>query len=212
MRKTKRIHRLLGLLLLLPLFGWALTGMVFFIKPGYEGAYEQLAVKTYPLQQAVLISPEPHWQQVRLVGTVLGPHLLVKSRGQSLHLRPDSQSPFVLPDETQLRLLLQDAMAANPTRYGEIESLDGTRAFTSTGISISLDWDTLSLRQQGADTRLINGLYRVHYLQWLPFGPLNDWLGMLGLVLLLAMALVGLRLCFRRTAVAVRPQTQSRRG
>ncbi|GHA09739.1 hypothetical protein UN63_02720 [Oceanisphaera arctica] len=200
MSKTRRIHRLLGLLLLLPLLGWAITGMVFFIKPGYEGAYEQLAVKTYPLQQTALVSPKTDWQQVRLVRTVLGEHLLVKSQGRSLHLQPGSQAPFVLPDEVQLRLLLQDAMAANPARYGEIETLAGTQALTSTGVGIGLNWDTLSLHQQGADTRLINGLYRVHYLQWLPLGPLNRWLGMLGLALLLAMALVGLRLCFRRQA------------
>ncbi|OIN08065.1 hypothetical protein BFR47_15745 [Oceanisphaera psychrotolerans] len=204
MRKTRQLHRLLGLLLLLPLFGWALTGLVFFIKPGYEGAYEQLAVKTYPLQQRVLVSPEPHWQQVRLFRTVLGEHLLVKSHDRWLHLQPDSQAPFALPDETRLRLLLQDAMTANPARYGDIDTLAGTRALTSTGVSIDLDWDTLSLRQQGADTRLIDGLYRVHYLQWLPSGPFNRWLGMLGLGLLLAMALVGLRLCFRPAPTASR--------
>ncbi|WP_116473327.1 PepSY domain-containing protein [Zobellella maritima] len=198
MRKTRQLHRLLGLLLLLPLFGWALTGLVFFIKPGYEGAYEQLAVKSYPLSQATVISPEPHWQQVRLIRTVLGEHLLVQSQGRWRHLQPGSQSPAALPDETQLRLLLQDAMAANPARYGNITALAGNRAHTSTGVSISLDWDTLSLRQEGNDTRLINRLYRVHYLQWLPSGVLNRWLGILGLLLLLTMALVGLRLCFRR--------------
>ena len=35
--------------MLLPFVGWALTGAVFFIKPGYAGAYELLAVRTYPL-------------------------------------------------------------------------------------------------------------------------------------------------------------------
>jgi hypothetical protein len=128
----------------------------------------------------------------------------VKSQGRSLHLQPGSQAPFVLPDEAQLRLLLEDAMTANPARYGDIDTLAGTRALTSTGVSIDLDWDTLSLRQQGADTRLIDGLYRVHYLQWLPSGPFNRWLGMLGLGLLLAMALVGLRLCFRPAPAASR--------
>ena len=33
---TRRAHRMLGLILLLPICGWAVTGFVFFIKPGYE--------------------------------------------------------------------------------------------------------------------------------------------------------------------------------
>lgn len=45
-------------------------------------------------------------------------------------------------------MLLQDTMAANPARYGEIETLAGTQALTSTGVSIDLNWDTLSLHQQ----------------------------------------------------------------
>ncbi|OXY82387.1 PepSY domain-containing protein [Oceanimonas doudoroffii] len=199
MTSTRKLHRLLGWLLLLPLFGWALTGMVFFIKPGYQGAYEQLAVRTYPLQQGTTLLPEADWQQVKLVRTVLGRHMLVQREGRWQHLRPTSHAPFALPDEAGIRLLLQDAMAANPARYGQIVELNGTDARTSTGVNISLNWNTLTLRQEGRDTRLINGLYRVHYLQWLPSKELNQGLGMLGLLLLLLMALLGLRLCWRRS-------------
>ncbi|MBL1377387.1 PepSY domain-containing protein [Zobellella iuensis] len=195
---TRKLHRLLGLLLLLPLFGWALTGAVFFIKPGYQGAYEQLAVKARPLADGMEIRPEPHWRQVRLVGTVLGAHLLVTTEGPPLHLQPGSQQPLPLPDEAGLWRLLQDAISVNPTRYGDIVALEGARARTSTGVSLHLDWNTLTLRQQGWDTRLINGLYRVHYLQWLPSAGANRMLGLAGLALLLAMALVGFRLCFRK--------------
>ncbi|WP_445398450.1 PepSY domain-containing protein [Zobellella sp. An-6] len=193
---TRKLHRLLGLVLLLPLCGWALTGVVFFIKPGYQGAYEQLAIKARPLAERVEIRPEPHWRQVRLVGTVLGAHLLVTTEGPPLHLQPGSQQPLPPPDEAGLRRLLQDAVSVNPARYGDIVALEGNRARTSTGVSLSLDWNTLGLRQEGRDTRLINGLYRVHYLQWLPSAGANRVLGLAGLALLLAMALVGLRLCF----------------
>ncbi|WP_375054941.1 PepSY domain-containing protein [Zobellella sp. DQSA1] len=196
--KTRKFHRLLGLVLLLPLFGWALTGAVFFVKPGYQGAYEPLAVKAHPLAEGVQIRPEPHWRQVRLVDTVLGSHLLVTTEGPPLHLQPGSQQPLPPPDEAQLRLLLQDAVSVNPARYGDIVELEGSRTRTSTGGNLSLDWNTLGLRQEGRDTRLINGLYRVHYLQWLPSAAANRVLGLAGLGLLLAMALVGLRLCFGR--------------
>jgi hypothetical protein len=37
--RTRTAHRLLGLVLLAPLCGWALTGLVFFFKPGYARAY-----------------------------------------------------------------------------------------------------------------------------------------------------------------------------
>lgn len=45
--KTRKLHRVIGLVMLLPLFGWAITGFIFFLKPGYEGAYELLQLKTY---------------------------------------------------------------------------------------------------------------------------------------------------------------------
>ncbi|OYD25147.1 PepSY domain-containing protein [Oceanimonas baumannii] len=198
MTRTRKLHRLLGCLLLLPLFGWALTGAVFFIKPGYKSAFEPLTIKTYPLQQNTIITPGADWQQVKLVKTVLGRHLLVQHNGQWQHLQPEHNTPMALPAETQIRLLLQDAMTSNPERYGHIVDLDGTRARTSTGVNIRLNWNTLSLQQEGKDTRLINGLYRVHYLQWLPSGLLNQGLGLLGLGLLMSMALLGLRLCWRR--------------
>ncbi|WP_096779215.1 PepSY domain-containing protein [Zobellella denitrificans] len=195
---TRKHHRLLGLLLLLPLFGWALTGAVFILKPGYQGAYEQLAVRARPLAEEVQIRPEPHWRQVRLVGTLLGAHLLVTTDGRPLHLEPGSQRPLPLPDEAALRRLLQDAASVNPARYGDIVELEDSRARTSTGMRLHLDWSTLSLRQEGRDTRLINGLYRMHYLQWLPWAGANRMLGLAGLGLLLAMAGLGLRLCLGR--------------
>ena len=40
--RARILHRIIGIALLLPFFGWAITGMVFFIKPGYAGAYEIL--------------------------------------------------------------------------------------------------------------------------------------------------------------------------
>jgi len=45
--------------MLLPFAGWAVTGAIFFIKPGYGPAYESLSIKTYPLDKPLAINPEP---------------------------------------------------------------------------------------------------------------------------------------------------------
>lgn len=42
------MHRLLGIVLLLPMLGWAGTGLVFFVKPGYDAAYGELKVRDVP--------------------------------------------------------------------------------------------------------------------------------------------------------------------
>jgi hypothetical protein len=59
--KSKRIHRIIGLLLVLPVIGWTITGVIFFIKPGYQAAYDQLVVKTYPLEKSFVIPESKEW-------------------------------------------------------------------------------------------------------------------------------------------------------
>ena len=62
MIQIRRLHRSVGLVLLLPFLGWAITGFVFFVKPGYEGAYETLQPKTYPLDLGtVAVMADPSW-------------------------------------------------------------------------------------------------------------------------------------------------------
>lgn len=189
------IHKVLGLLLLLPLLIWALSGAVFFIKPGYQAAFAPLMVKTYPLDSAMVVTPQPEWQELRLLHTVLGHHLLVKKNEQYRHLDADTLQPAARPTQAQLRLLLDDAISTDPERYGRLSRLDNranqTTGYTSTGVELTFDWNRLQLRQQGGDTRLINGVYRMHYLQWTPYTGLNQVLGFLGLALLLALALSG---------------------
>jgi hypothetical protein len=73
---TRSLHRVVGLVMLLPLAGWAITGAVFFLKPGYAGAYELLPVKTYPFETNIAIETDPSWTEARLVKTILGEHCL----------------------------------------------------------------------------------------------------------------------------------------
>ena len=41
--KIRKLHRIIGLILLLPFFGWAITGFIFFLKPGYAGAIKSFS-------------------------------------------------------------------------------------------------------------------------------------------------------------------------
>tara|TARA_R110000737_G_scaffold123766_1_gene155865 strand:- start:17969 stop:18562 length:594 start_codon:yes stop_codon:yes gene_type:complete len=196
--KSRKLHKLIGLILVLPMLGWTLTGLVFFIKPGYQGAYEQLSVKKYPLSQAIIFTPQENWQEVRLVKTILGEHLLIKSNSKSQHLDPLTLLVKPKPTSAQFKTLLSDALVSNKARYGEIESINDLSAQTTTGVKVTLDWHSLRLSQQGQDTHLINLLYQVHYLQWTPFKELNQVLGIFGLILLISITLLGVRLYIKK--------------
>lgn len=194
---SRKIHRTIGLILLLPMLGWTITGMIFFIKPGYKQAYEQLALKTYPLEMHLTISPEKKWQEARLIKTILGHHLLIKKEGKTEHLDPTTFQTKKTPSSSQTKKLIEDALASNIERYGEIISVSDNYAQTSTGIELKLDWLNLKLKQTGDDTKLINLLYKIHYLQWTPFKGANQVLGILGLILLITLTLFGLKLYIR---------------
>jgi hypothetical protein len=198
--KIRKLHRLIGLVLLLPFLGWVITGFVFFIKPGYAAAYEILTPKTYPLTETFSVQPESAWREMRYVRTILGDHLLVRTSEGALHLDPRSKHQRNKPTDAELRQLLTDAFSVNPARYGEITAITGDEITTSTGIHISLDWTRLSLLQRGPDTDRIDWLYRIHYLQWTGFKSVDKVLGLVGLTLVFVLTTMGAVLFFRRTA------------
>ncbi len=192
--KSRKLHKIIGLILVLPMLGWTITGLIFFIKPGYGGAYEQLKLKTYSLEQSFVVSLSENWQEARLIKTILGQHLLVKTNGAVKHLDPVSLLPKELPTKSQIESLLVDAFTKNKERYGEIIEVVDFTAHTSTGIEVNLNWNSLTLYQTGQDTKLINLLYEIHYLQWSPFKGFNQFLGILGLVLLMTITVLGVRI------------------
>jgi uncharacterized iron-regulated membrane protein len=192
--KSRKLHKIIGLTLVLPMLGWTLTGFVFFIKPGYQEAYQQLTVKNYPLSQTVLVKPKENWQEVKLVRSILGDHLLVTSDNKTWHLIPESLKVKAQPSEPEFKSLLRDAFRQHSERYGEIVSVNGLSAKTSTGVEVTLDWNNLSLSQTGQDTHLINLLYKIHYLQWTGHKVLDQVLGVLGLILLISLTILGVRL------------------
>ena len=74
---SRRIHRYIGLVLLFSMVGLALTELAFVFKPGYESAHEVITIKTYPLDRMLNIAANENWEEVRVIKSVLGIHLLV---------------------------------------------------------------------------------------------------------------------------------------
>ena len=201
---SRRRHRLVGLVLFLPFIAWSCTAVFFLVRPRYEQAYERLEVKQYPLTESFAETPDPSWLELRTFRTVLGNHLLVRQGDRWQHLNLDSRQPWQRPDDSTLTRLLEDAFTANAQRYGSVRSIAGDSITTSTGVNIDMDWQTLSFQQQGRDTRWINRIYSIHYLQWTGIGWIDQTVGLSGLVLLIYMTYSGARLSMRVTPEKVR--------
>jgi len=205
--RIRSLHRIIGIILLLPFFGWAITGLIFFIKPGYEGAYEVLAPKTYLINTQLPINPAPGWQEVRYVRTILGDHLLVRTRSGWVHLDPATNQPREPPRESDLRRLLEDAFTTNPARYGNITGVNDNTVKTSTGVEVTLNWNRMTLQQKGRDTDRIDLLYRIHYLQWTGVRSVDRVVGLIGIALVLTLTSLGAWLAFRRGTIVL-PRTE----
>jgi hypothetical protein len=194
----RKLHRIAGVVMLLPLIGWAVTGAVFFLKPGYSGAYETLAVKSYPVETEIKLRPDPEWLEARLIRTILGEHLLARTSRGWLHYDPRTLQLRSEPSTEEIRELVSDAISSNPARYGKIISVEGSKVVTDTGIHIDLDWSRLALSQRGGDTDRIDALYKIHYLQWTGMKSLDQVLGAFGILLVVLLSALGASLFFRR--------------
>lgn len=192
----RRVHKIIGLVLLLPFLGWIVTALIFYVKPGYAEAYASLQCKTYPLDGNISVAAESAWREFRCVKTILGNHLLVRTSEGWKQLDPATLRPRPSPAQDEIRMLLTDAFSANPQRYGNVTTIQNDSIQTSTGILILFDWNDLSLYQRGPDTDRIDLLYRIHYLQWTGVSAIDKILGPLGLVLVLMLSMFGLRLAF----------------
>ena len=101
--KTGKLHRLLGLVLVLPFIGWTVTGVIFFIKPGYDEAYEMLSIKEYPISDTITIVPQENWKNIRVKKTILGTHVLTNIDGKSLNLNPHTLDANPEPADDDIR-------------------------------------------------------------------------------------------------------------
>lgn len=197
--ELKSLHKYLGLVLLVPLLGWSLTGIVFLTKPGYEGAYDRVMVKTYPIEGSFSMHDGRSSHESRLVRTALGYHLLQRDEeGHWTHLDPLTMTVRPAPGDEDLKRLVADAIEGKGERYGSVQEQVSGSVFTDTGIEITVDWSTLAMAQKGSDTALINRLYKIHYLQWLGQPTLNKLFGALGICLLLALVVLGVTSLIRK--------------
>ena len=191
-----RAHRWTGIALLTPLLTWCLTGLIFLIQPGYGAAYEALLVRALPLTEPLTIIPQEDWLEYKVLRTVLGTHVLVRGAEGWRHLNASTLEPFEA-DEQQRRMLVSDALTLKADRYGYLIESEADPYLTSNGAEIRLQWNTLGLQQYGVDTRWIDRMYRIHYLQWTGVKSLDKALGIFGLLLLILISVTGARLLLR---------------
>ncbi len=189
-----KTHRIVAVTVAIPILLWSFTGIIFLTKPGYGEAYETLLPKTHSMPRALSVEPKAHWNEVRLFRTILGDHLLVRQGQSWQHLDPATGKKKPYPSEEEIMLLVGDAISVNPARYGKISAFNSGSTTTDTGIEITLDWTRMGLSQQGRDTRLIDLLYKIHYLQWLGKKKPDKIFGILGLSLLIVLFGTGLSL------------------
>jgi len=190
----KTFHKYLGLVMLLPFIAWGITGIFFFFKPGYSEAYQSLSVKQYPLQHLVKYPSSiksSNWLEVRQLASILGEHLLVKTTEGWQQLSPETLEVIEQPNKEQVSLLVNDAISENSVRYGQITSINELLITTNTDVRITLNWQSLSLRQQGVDTDFINTIYNIHYLRWTGIKAIDQVLGVVGLLLVVLLAGIG---------------------
>lgn len=180
--------------MLTPLLAWTCTGAVFLIQPGYGDAYAPLSVRQYPMEAPLSVTPRPQWLEYRVLRSVLGQHLVARTAEGWEHLHAETLETFNLEDDAQRRELIADAITSNPERYGVLTGKEGERYLTSKGVEIELNAQNLSLRQYGGDTRWIDRLYQVHYLQWSGIKSLDKVIGVAALLLLALLSITGLRL------------------
>jgi hypothetical protein len=203
-----RLHKWLGALLMLPLLGWCVTGAIFLIKPGYGDAYTPLEPRLYPLSgmgvpgigvpgMGLPALPSDAFD-VRLVHTILGRHLLLKTAHGWKQYDPQSLVERQAPPAVDMIRLLEDAITVNPGRYGKIVEKRNGEYITETGVKLTPDWNTLTLAQRGRDRALIDNLYNVHYLRWTNIQAVDNMLGISGLLCLTFSTLLGGRLLFTR--------------
>lgn len=195
--KYRRLHRLLGLVMMLPFIAWATTAIFFLVRPGYIEAYAALDLVTGELPAVIDVRTEPEWREFRYASSPLGSHLLVRTASGWQHLDAMTGAPFAPPDETGLRQLLEPAIAANRDRYGQLTTIDGLTAQTSTGVDITVHWNTLGASQMGRDTRWINKVYDIHYLRWTGHAGFDQVFGVAGLIALLVLTWTGATLALR---------------
>lgn len=217
---ARALHRLAGLLLLLPLVLWIGTGLLFHVKPGWDEAYEALSTPPpgpLPWERVVfspaavkargLLDPGP----VTLGGHPSGLVAYFGRRdGRAAAVDGTSGEPIPPASEGVARLFALAAVSGSrhAASYGTIVSSepaahrspltgadDPAVLFrTSGGKRVLVDRVTGEVSQSSDLNGRIDLLYRLHYLQWTPWRPMNAAIVLVASLLVLFLASSGLRL------------------
>ncbi len=224
---VRRLHRLAGLVLCLPLLLWMATGLLFHVKHRYAEAYEPLAapLPAPPAWDRAVMSPAAVLARGHLdAGSPLAlfPHprglVCYFGRKGGAGAAVDSASGEAVPVATEEAALLwaESAVAASKhaARYGRSEGRPEEATFASrlTGASdpafrfrfgggkrVLVDRVTGEVSQSGDLNEWIDATYRVHYLQWTPWKGLNAALVLLAVPITFLLAAGGLFLAVRPT-------------
>ena len=181
-RYWRKSHRILGIVLLLPLIVWAMRGMIFLGASGWGDAYTPVRIKTMPLEDVPLPDLPFEIYEWRALKTSIGVHLLVKTEQEWRHYSAADGQAWPEPSAQEVRQLLTEAIAANPNRFGKLTEINGLQAATDTDCSITLNWNTLSVMQECPDHARINLLYQLHYLRWTGWRPFDTFMGYAALI------------------------------
>jgi len=198
---TGKLHKWLGVILLLPLLGWCATGAIFLFQPGYGDAYKKLTPRYYSLPALSIPPGRNEWLEVRQVQTVLGTHLLAKTKDGWQQYNADTMAKRGLPASADIKKLLEDAIGVDQKRYGESVAKSADGYVTASGVRLSFDWDSLSIEQYGKDRALIDALYDIHYLRWTGNRAVDNVIAVLGLCCLVLTTVLGVTLMFSRRSV-----------
>lgn len=217
---ARAVHRLTGLALLLPLALWIGTGLLFHAKPGWDEAYEPISAPPpgpLPWERVVfspaavkargLLGPGPVALGVHPSGLIA---YFGVQNGRATAVDGTSGEPIPPASEDVARAFALGSISASrhPAAYGAlVSSAPATHAsaltraedpaflfLTSRGKRVVVDRITGEVTQAGDLNERIDLLYRIHYLQWTPWKPVNAALVLTASIAVLLLAASGLRL------------------
>ena len=220
--RVRSVHQVLGLWLAVPFLVWTATGLLFLVKPGWRGAYEQLQAfqetgidseRLAPLPAAVAAAQETldtpaELHRVELGATAIGPlyRLFFTSPAGPTTVVVDGHSGAVrspLLEEEAVALAADAAgRAAASSRYGAVVASRGegekVEVTFAGGAVVALDRGNLAVTQRGSDTAWIDALYRLHYLRWTGFSRFDQIVVLVAIVGTWSLVVLGLWLSRRK--------------
>ncbi len=206
------VHRTLAIALVALLVVWSITGLLFHLKPGWDRAYDQLAVeRPGPLKLAVVVPASAleaalagaAIERVTLFDSQLGPlYRVATATGTELvdATAGTKRSPLTV---SEAEALIADAVSRSPHRaaYGQPVQThvdERTVKIDYQDATVTLGRTDARISQRGSSSDRIDWLYRIHYLQWTGHKTIDRAFSVLGLALIWAVMIPGIMLFVRR--------------